>query len=255
MSSTFHTTGMVLRVSHSGENDRRAVIYTHDHGKLEVFVKSARRIQSKLSPHLEPITLVNCYIARGRVDHLAGIERHERFPGVRSSLRQLMAALWAAELVDVLTRPDHPDPRIFRLLEMWMLLVEAAGKDALPKTFRLAFVAALFRYLGHGLQCEACVQCKQNTDTAWIFVARDGGVRCTNCRVGAAPGGIPMSAATRATLATLAAADPPRFEMDAAETFTGRIADALLDALLAEYLDRPLATDLFVSRLVVSLRR
>lgn len=247
--STFHTTGMVLRVSPSGENDRRASIYTHDHGKIEVFAKSARRIESKLSPHLEPITLVDCYVARGRVDHLAGIERHERFPGVRGSLRQLSAALWAAELVDVLTRPDHPDPRIFRLLEMWMLLVEAADENALPKTFRLAFVTALFRYLGHGLQCDVCVQCKQNTDTAWVFVARDGGVRCMSCSSATISGGIAINTDIRETLAMFAAADPPRFEVGASEIIPGRIVDSLLDALLAEYLDRPLATDLFVSRL------
>lgn len=255
MSHTFHTTGMVLRVSPSGENDRRASIYTHDHGKLEVFAKSARRLQSKLSPHLEPLTLVDCYIARGRVDHLAGIERHERFPGVRSSLRQLTAALWAAELVDVLTRPDHPEPRIFRLLEMWMLLVEAVGEDTLPKTFRLAFVAALFRYLGHGLQCEMCVQCKQNTDTAWFFVARDGGVRCTNCRSNATAEGVAINARAREMLAAFAAADPPRFEADTTGILPGRTVDTILDSLLTEYLDHPLFTNLFVSRLQPVTRR
>lgn len=253
--STFHTTGMVLRVSPSGENDRRASIYTHDHGKLEVFAKSARRITSKLSPHLEPLTLVDCYIARGRVDHLAGIERHERFPGVRNTLRQLTNALWATELVDVLTRPDHPDPRIFRLLEMWVLLVEAMDQEVLPQTFHLVFVAALFRYLGHGLQCNACIQCKRTYDAAWLFVARDGGVRCTNCRNKTSSEGLAIDAAARGALAALAAADPPRFDTDTSATLPDRIAHVILQHLLAEHLDRPLATDLFISRLQSTLQR
>lgn len=247
--STFHTTGMVLRVSHSGENDRRASIYTHDHGKLEVFAKSARRIQSKLSPHLEPLTLVDCYVARGRVDHLAGIERHERFPGVRNTLEQLADALWATELVDVLTRPDHPDPRIFRLLEMWMLLIENSGPSLVPITFRLAFVATLFRYLGHGIQCDACMQCRRTVSMSWFFVARDGGVRCTDC-FGNNAAGISMDDVSRHALATLVTNDPPRFEIEPTVELPEHTARTILEHLLAEHLDRTLRTDLFLSRLV-----
>ncbi|MDP2933050.1 MAG: DNA repair protein RecO [bacterium] len=242
--STFHTTGIVLRVSPSGENDRRASIYTHDFGKLEVFAKSARRIQSKLSPHLEPLTLVDCFIARGQVDHLAGIERQDRFIGVRGSLEQLTSAWWAAELVDALTRPDHPDPRIFRLLQIWITMVETANGQ-IPEYFRLVFVITLFDYLGYGLHSDGCVKCKKENDLDWLFSARDGGLVCRDCRAHAAPGGIVLAPAARQALASMTAKEFPIFDAAAFAALPEKIARLISDRLIAEHLDRPLATDVF----------
>lgn len=144
---TFHTKGIVLQVRSSGEADRRVSLYTDKHGKLELFVKSARMLKSKLSPHLEPLTLVDCYIVRGRLDHLAGIERADRFLHLRNSLKLLGQAAWAAEIIDRLTKTDLPDKRIFNLLLDWF-----KGLERSPATEQrqLAFVVSLYNFLGFG---------------------------------------------------------------------------------------------------------
>jgi DNA repair protein RecO (recombination protein O) len=250
--ATFHTTGIVLKVSTSGENDRRASIYTHEYGKLEVFAKSARRVSSKLSPHLESVTLVDCYIARGRVDHLAGIERRERFPALRNSLSSLTHALWAAEVVDVLTRPDHADPRIFQLLEMWFLLAETLDDAPMPETFRLTFVMLLFHYLGHGPQCEHCVRCKSTVAKEWLFSAGDGGLICNGCRALAAPSSVVVPPDAHHVLQTIAGLRAPQFEMY--PTLSEQFASRMVPRLLGQVLDRPLATDAFLQTLDFAIK-
>lgn len=244
---TFHATGIVLRVSPTREDDRRASIYTKEHGKIEVFARSARRLQSKLSPHLEPLTLVDCFVARGRADHLAGIERQDRFTGVRQSLEQLTAAMWATELVDALTRPDHADPRIFRLLQIWITMVEAIGDERMPEQLRLAFVVTLFNYLGHGPQCTHCVKCKKGADHEWLFTARDGGIVCRACRSRAAPGGLIITSAMQRALHLMTTQDLPTFDTDHFEALPTITTRLILDRLIAEHLDRPLATNIFLS--------
>ncbi|MFC1613497.1 DNA repair protein RecO, partial [Patescibacteria group bacterium] len=45
----YQTKGIVLRKYDIGESDRGYILYTKDYGKKQLFVKSARKIKSKLS--------------------------------------------------------------------------------------------------------------------------------------------------------------------------------------------------------------
>ncbi|MDP3985356.1 MAG: DNA repair protein RecO, partial [bacterium] len=181
MSVTFHTTAFVLRTINQGEHDRRAHLYSLDRGKLDVFIKSARKFASKLTPHVEPLTIVDCYVARGRIDHLAGVERLDRFSGVRGSLPRFAAAAWAAETVDLLTKWDHADPRIFHLLSSWCVFIDQLSTDRVSERLRLKFFLTLLSYLGYGLQWHACIKCRVSAHDYWAVQPTEGGVICGTC--------------------------------------------------------------------------
>lgn len=239
--STFHTIGIVLSVKNSSENDRRAHVYTREHGKLELFAKSARRIESKLSPHLEPLTLADCYVVRGRIDHLAGIERVDRFSSLRESLGKLTAVAWAAELIDTLTKPDHTDSRVFNLLHRWITHVERT--DNISERSRLAFCFALFNLLGYSPECGHCVKCKITESDDWLFNARDGGIICGDCRHNSS--GLVLTDAARA--ACFVMRDEPSFSVEPYRAIAEKNATLLLSSLLAEHLDRPLVAEVFLA--------
>jgi len=244
---TFHTTGIVLRVRDSGENDRRAVIYTQDRGKLELFVKSARRIKSKLSPHLEPMTLVDCYIVRGKIDHLAGIERTHRFGGFRDSLHRLGHAAWGLEVVDRLVKPDHGDPKIYDLLLSWLTFLENLEHDVVPSRIRLAYLMSLYEMLGHGPECARCVGCKNDSDN-WFFSVRDGGILCDSCKGKSLGATFALLQTQKKELELMCVEEPPRFSFDMHRTLSPTISDMLLTALINEHFDYLPASDFFIRR-------
>lgn len=245
---TFHTNGLVLRVTNHGENDKRARIYTPKHGKLEVFVKSARKIESKLSPHLEPMSLADCYIVRGRVDHLAGIERYDRFYGLRDSLEKLAAACWATELVDNLTKFDHPDSRIFSLLHNWYSFLEISPTERVPDRLRLSFLIALLEYLGYGLESGNCVKCKTSEQKDWFLAVRDGGIICGNCPY-ETEGAVVIDEAERQMIASMKNYEFKCFNLSSYRVFKEKTAKEIIFFLVAEHLDKPLVAEHFLSRL------
>lgn len=245
---TFYTTGIVLRIEHRGESDRIAHVYTDTHGKLELFVKSGRRISSKLSPHLEEMTLASCYVVRGRMDHLAGIERVLRYEKLHTSLFHLGNAAWALELVDLLTRTDHPDRRIFDALVAWFAFLEKTKSSILPERMRLAFLFSLLDFLGYCPECGRCIFCNAVEHASWLFGAHDGGLVCGSCTDKARGGLIVCEWRTVETLRDMRHATS-LFEVDAHREIADHVARPLVHALLANHLQRPLESMQFLAAL------
>lgn len=248
--STLHVVGIILSIQNVGEADRRIWCYTERHGKLELFAKSARRMESKLSPHIEPLTIADCYIVRGRTDHLAGIERRERFLGLRASLERLTHAAWAALLVHRLTKPDHPEPRIFHLLTTWFSFVEIVPRAQIPHRFRLLFMVHLLDYLGYRQEFTRCLRCKIQESDSWAYVPRDGGILCASCRRATDDASIPIEPGERRALHDMHAGEPS-FTPERHYGISNELASKILGAAQDEHLGGPLPTELLLSHLLV----
>lgn len=243
---TFYTTGIVLRIEHRGESDRIAHVYTDTHGKLELFVKSGRRISSKLSPHLEEMTLASCYVVRGRIDHLAGIERVLRYEKLHTSLFHVGNAAWALELVDVLTRTDHPDRRIFDALVAWFSFLEKMRALVMPERIRLAFLIHFLDYLGYRPEFEKCVLCGVAESTPWFFSGHDGGLACTACRE-KARGGLIVCDVRAVQEIRAMCTQPPAFDSGTNREISDQCARSLSDALLMNHVSHPLESLRFLA--------
>lgn len=240
--STFHTTGIVLAVDNTGEGDRRIWLYTEEFGKLELFAKSARRLTSKLSPHIEPFSVADCYVVRGRIDHLAGIERRLRFSGIEHSFDRLIHAAWGAELVHRLTKPDHPEPRIFSLIVAWLTFVDRTPEGNVLQRFRAYFVIRLFEYLGYRQEFTHCLRCQTTTGGEWHFAPGAGGITCRAC-AHEDEARIVLAEADRAALCDAGATHQP-FSAHLRHRISEELARALITSLVASHLDRPLFADI-----------
>ncbi len=240
--STFHTTGIVLEVADIGEGDRRVSVYTEELGKLELFAKSARKISSKLSPHIEPLTIAECYVARGRIDHLAGIERRVRF-SFGESLERLTHALWGAELVQRLTKPEHPESHIFTLLASWLAYVDHVSSPRLPPSGRCLFLLKLLLYLGYRQEFDHCLRCHTKEGETWYFSAPSGGLTCADC----AHESYDLTLASLERRALLEACGAAHvFPTNLRSDFSQRIAEQMIEVLTNFHLERPLATVQFL---------
>lgn len=64
--NVYTTRGFILQSSPQGEADKFLKIFTEDLGLINTSAKSARGIYSKLRPHLNSFSLINCSLVRGK---------------------------------------------------------------------------------------------------------------------------------------------------------------------------------------------
>jgi len=180
---------IVLRVRGLRDHDRHYTVFTAEHGKVTLLAKGLRKTRSKMSPHMAAFGVVDVMIARGKIlDRLAGANMIEPRRGVLDSLER-SAVVQAFHLaVDGLTRFDYPEQRIFDLLQEFVQVIEDLPEWAFTSR-TIAFDAAVLKLLdilGHGLELDVCVSCRNKFafDGNAMNILR-GGVECRDCRGGA----------------------------------------------------------------------
>src|SRR6185295_11861410 len=99
------------------EHDRLVTLMTEARGKLEVRVRGARKVLSKLTPALSSIGVVRVLLYEGRARPLLiGIETVERFNAIGTVLWRAHFAARFLRLTDLATRAESRDPDLFHLL-------------------------------------------------------------------------------------------------------------------------------------------
>ncbi len=184
------TEALVLRHRRLGEADRIVTLLTPGHGKRDAVAKGALRPRSRLAGHLEPLSLVELVLARGRtLDIITQAESRQPFPQLHAGLERLAAALYLLELTDRLTvEQQEPDAVFELLLEALGRLERGDGLHLVSRTFELALLEAA----GFRPEWERCVACARSLaadEAAWSALA--GGVLCRPCAAGH-PGAGPL---------------------------------------------------------------
>ncbi len=164
--STFVTTGYVLNVRPWREYDRLYTVLTPDHGKLELVAAGARKLSSKLSPHLQPFCEVEVMVANGRArGRLASavvrdvlVPESAREPAT-VALGQLML-----EVANVMTREGQHEAELALVLRQGLEGLSTLPKE--PDTWRPAAHGLLAAYLigvlkatGLAVRLTRCEQC------------------------------------------------------------------------------------------------
>jgi recombinational DNA repair protein (RecF pathway) len=154
------TDAVVLAKEPAGEYDVRVSLYTRDLGKVVAKVTSARKIVSKLSPHLEPLSLTNVRLVKKGGFQLVDAIRHGALP---------RAQLAAASLINRVVLEGEPDARLWELA--------ACGS---------ASIQELLRVLGFGVESASCDRCGGEPHA---FLFDDAAYLCGNCLLGSVPRG------------------------------------------------------------------
>ncbi|GAB4526947.1 MAG: DNA repair protein RecO [Anaerolineae bacterium] len=98
---SFRTEAIILKRRDFGEADRLLTIITPEHGKRDVIAKGARKVLSTKTGHVEPFTLADMLIHRGReLDIAAQVEMLNPFVELREDLQRGAYGHYVAELMD-----------------------------------------------------------------------------------------------------------------------------------------------------------
>ena len=117
----YNLDAIILSRENLRDDDLLITVYSKQKGKITLQAKGAKKIKSKLAGHLEPVTLsyLNATVGK-RIDQLIGAYNIDGYPKIKSSLKSIGYAAYFLELIDGLTKENHPDPRIFNLIKKYL---------------------------------------------------------------------------------------------------------------------------------------
>ena len=141
------TPGIIIKRNHSGDHDRHYVVYTQELGKITAVAKGAKKVSSKLSPHLDCFSVSDLMLAKGVGPYrLAGAQMSKNFCLLKKDSLKIAYAYLFLEALDYLTVDNHQDVYLFELAEQFFKdLNEADGLFAATKVLN----RFLFELLSH----------------------------------------------------------------------------------------------------------
>ena len=235
--STFHARGIVLRRELWRDAARLYTIYTRETGKLLAVGRGTRRVLSKLGSHLEPYTLVDLHLARGRkTETICGAIMLRSPEPLAGDDGRYLAACFTAEAVDHFVKAGERDDELWRLLESWYAELAVLPEERIGG--RLAgFVWRFMSHLGYHPKLDECLECGRALRYDAIrFLPVRGAAACGMCQLDerALAGSVPLASSERDEIAECLDGNPVALSAPSAR------AAAL--ALLEAHLDRPLSS-------------
>ena len=137
---------IVLRTQPVTESSLIVTWFTREFGKLKTMAKGARRSKSPFRGKIDLFYLDEIVFLRSRRSDLHLL--HDCFlenphASLRESVRSLVTASYAVELVEIATEPEDASPRVFKLLRDVLSGLERGNEDALLIWFELKLLAAV----------------------------------------------------------------------------------------------------------------
>lgn len=174
----YKTEAIVLRTRDLSEKDRIVTFLSPSEGKFDVVCKGAKRIDSKFAGRIEPLNILNLFIATGRnLDVLVQAELFCAFPKIRGDLERSATALYILDMVNRRVEKSEENWKLYNLVKKMLILMEKeVDPELVARTFEIRFLS-IMGYLPH---LSSCVTCDRQGDYLY-FDYRRGGVICNNC--------------------------------------------------------------------------
>jgi DNA repair protein RecO (recombination protein O) len=189
----YYALGFVLKAEDYRENDKLVDIYTDRFGKIEVIVRGAKRVISKLAGKCQPFILLYLTVSPGHFWwHLASLETSRGFYGIWQDLTKLKVGSKILMSVDSFVRPGKKDQRLFRLIFDAFAALDSTS-SAKSKIILICFLIKMVSLLGYQPNLETCLFCRENkVDKLGFFHLAKGGAICKNCQAKFG-GGLPIT--------------------------------------------------------------
>ncbi|MFA5413314.1 MAG: DNA repair protein RecO [Patescibacteria group bacterium] len=246
--------GIILRKQDYRENDRLFVIYTNELGKIEAVAKGVRKIKSKMAGHLELFSVVNLMVAPGKIYYqIAGADREKNFLNIKIDLGKTVLASFCLEILDIFTKTDHPDLKIYELLSEVLEIFNQEKNKNFLKLYILSkfFVLKMLSILGWTPELFNCVKCKNKiTPSGNFFDASRGGLACGNC----GRGGLPISTSAIKILRFVLKNNFEKISALKITKIQAREISKIVDAFVFAHQDKELKTTKWISHLTRSLK-
>lgn len=177
------TKAIFLKILPHREFDSIVYFYTEKLGKVEIKIKGAKKIQSKLIGFCQPFVQSTLFIAKGKnIYHLIGGEIDEKFEKLSCNYLKLFLVSYVLELVDKFTKLNKPEKKIFSLILKTLESIEEY-KPGQAFIVLYAFIVKFISFLGYAPELIHCVNCSKKIKERTVFFnIKSGGVVCLDCR-------------------------------------------------------------------------
>lgn len=168
-----------------GDTDRIVRLMTPELGKLPVLARRARADRKRYGGALDTGNLVQITARPGR-GALWRLDRAKLLDGrehARTDLSRLALLAYACELVGALAREQYAEPRLYGLLEMTLLLLDAMTGPP-TEAFRLGLEAKALTFAGLTPALTRCAVCGEALEDRMRFRPADGGAAHARCASG-----------------------------------------------------------------------
>lgn len=181
MAETKQATGIILRRSDFREYDSRILVYTLEHGLLDLVVRGTKRPRSKMAGHIEPLNLANLMIAPGKhYDYAAAVVATHTWPQVKNDyLCNVIAQKASAHLARIL-KPGICDRELLKQLADLLFTLPVARHQDIDYWVSLFKIKTL-SHLGFRPRLSACAQCGGAIGPKAEFNFADSTLYCSSC--------------------------------------------------------------------------
>ena len=242
------TKALVLRVTDYNDRDALLTVLTHEHGKLTVKARGLRRKNSPLVAPCQLLAYAEFTLFEYRGQYTVN-EAHsiELFQGLRRDLCKLSLGTYFAQVSELLSQEDLPNPELQSLLLNCLYALSRLNESErkVKAVFELRS-AALAGYMPDLFGCHIC-----GSQTPDRFDLSEGMLECRGCR--SMGGGIrmPVNPSILEAMRYICLCDPKRlFSFDIGIENLLKLAD-LTEAYLTTQLERGFSTLDFYKSLMI----
>jgi DNA repair protein RecO (recombination protein O) len=231
---------IVLAALDYGEADTIVTLFTREYGKIRGIARHGKKSVKRFGAALEIFARLRLrLVLKEGLCNLRNADIMTVFPRIRADLTKIGYAGYACEVVDRFLPEAQYNPRLFRLLSAYLEHLDAFPACADDRRF---FETNLLNIVGYRLSLDRCERCGEgvvSSPAGVSFVTRAKPV-CDGC------GRVWLPVATD-TLSTLKKAmETGRFGVIRFSPAALREAGEVLDAAIAEHVNRPLTSLLFL---------
>ena len=186
------TPGLVLRVTDYNDTDALLTMLTPEQGKLTVKARGLRRKNSPLTAPCQLLAYGEFTLFEYRGQYTVN-EAHsiELFQGLRRDLCKLSLGTYFAQVSEVLSQEDLPNPELLSLVLNCLYALDKLNKPQLQ--VKAAFELRAASLTGYTPDLFGCHGCGAQ-ETAYFDIS-GGALLCENCKANAQGIRLPLSAA------------------------------------------------------------
>ncbi len=187
MAESQNSEALIIRRNDWRENDSRVVLYTKNFGKLSLVARGSKKFKSKIAAHIEPISLVDMMILKGKAfDYLGSAIIKKAYLNIKTDLNALYFVGAALALFDSQVKEAAQDEELYLFLTGWLDLLEERFAPNLDKEngelLYNYFVVRLLTILGYKPELRYCLDCHKAIKPGNNYLnLRLGGLICGDC--------------------------------------------------------------------------
>jgi len=176
-----HLSGVILRERNVRENDKFITFYSQEQGKVEILVRGARKIKSKLNPIISArFSFLDLVVIKGKNFYrLIDGKTLETFRELIEDYQKILLLTNILKKVDGLLKFQKADDKISALILEFLRRMDVLPiKKALP--LATAFLIKLLAFAGYCPELKYCSICQKAPSTKQVFFdLNKGSVICS----------------------------------------------------------------------------